>query len=267
MILSQILKLTIPCSDNGVCFTQTDRLDSIQAVLSHSEYDILENQSLARIYHHHHFQPDRPTILISTHIDSLYTNYYATLRDDELHGTFDNSACNAIVVEEMLADVLPPQVLISFTGDEEDSSQGAIQTVNMLKEKSIFDHLEMVITLDLTEAHYGTSDYTIENYFVERDNSRSLLRFGGKRDFKSYIREMIPKPVFIRDADPDESWLYDEYDLNCFSLCLPCQPLGENMHEDIGVSVLSESLTGYMRTLQQLSHSISADLKHRYSRG
>jgi len=56
--------------------------------------------------------------------------------------------------------------------------------------------------------------------FIEKANGTSLLKFGRKRQLKEYLTKIIDSPVFIKDAEADESWQYDEYDLNCFSLCL-----------------------------------------------
>jgi len=260
---SRIIQLTVPCSDNGERFTRTDRLDLIQKTVANLEYDVLGDWPLAKVYRHRAFQPDRSAILISSHIDSLYDDYYATTKDGELQGTFDNSACNAITVEGMINNLFPSQVLISFTGDEEGNSKGVDQTIESLQEKNIFANLEMVISLDLTEEHYRFCHFTIENYFIEQDNTRSLLRFGSSRDLKTYLREMIISPKFVKDAEADESWQYNEYDLNCFSLCLPCRLLGTDMHANAGVAILCESLIGYWNALGQLSQAINNDLANK----
>lgn len=263
MLSTRIIQLTIPSSDDGEEFIRTDRLDLIRKTLEHSKYECFADLPLAKIYCHRDFRADKAIVLVSCHIDSLYSKFSATLKDGELRGTFDNSACNAIAVEGMLINLFPAQVLISFTGDEENDSKGVDQTIRSLQERAVFANLEIIITLDLTEEHYQTCHFTIENYFVEQNNGNSLLRFLKKREIKTYLAEMIDSPVFVKDAEPDESWQYDEYNLNCFSLCLPCRLLGHDMHSDIGVAISENSLDGYMNALKHLTHNIDRDLANK----
>jgi hypothetical protein len=122
---------------------------------------------------------------------------------------------------------------------------------------------EKVITLDLTEESYGARHFTIENHCVEKRNRESFLTFGKKQHMVDYLSAMIESPVFVKNAEPDESWLYREYDLNCFSLCLPCRLLGEDMHDDTGVAVKEDSVTGYIEVLRRLTQAIYEDLSHK----
>lgn len=266
--VSRIIQLTIPCADDGDVFTQTERLHLIQDILSDTPYECWADQPLAKIYRHANYQPHKPVILVSSHIDSLYGEYYAVVKGGELHGTFDNSVCNALVVESMLESRLPAQVIVTFTGDEEESCRGVDQTIDFLREQDIFVQLEMVITLDLTEDHYGAAPFTVENYCVEQGNSRSrsLLRFGRKKDLKEYLLAMVAPIAFVKDAAPDESWQYDEYDLNCFSLCLPCRVLGVDMHDDLGVAVPRVSLGKYRAILEQIAQAVCNDLEQKGQR-
>ena len=201
-----ISQLTVPSSDDGKKFIRTERLDLIRQALRDSNYSCLADLPLAKIYSHQKFQSDKPSILVSCHIDSVYGEYFARLQDGELHGTFDNSACNAVLVEAMLKTLLPVQALVTFTGDEEKKSRGADCTIEFFQMMDIFQKLEMVISLDLTEEHYGSSHFTIENHCVEKRNRESLLKFGKKQHVVDYLSEMIDSPVFIKNAEPDESW-------------------------------------------------------------
>jgi hypothetical protein len=265
MIHDRIIQFTVPCSDDGKKFIQTDRIDLIGQALGNSDYECLADLPLAKVYNHRDFRTDKPAILVSCHIDSVYEEYFARLEDGELQGTFDNSACNALIVEAMIKTLLPAQALISFTGDEEKKSRGADRTIEYLQKIDVFQNLEMVISLDLTEEYFDSCHFTIENHSVEKRNRESLLKFCKKRDMVDYLSSMIDSPVFVKNADPDESWLYREYDLNCFSLCLPCRLLGEDMHDDSGVAIKGASLSGYIEALKRLTRSISEDLtsKHR----
>ncbi len=260
MITERIFQLTVPSSDNGKKFIHTYRLDSIMGALTDSEYECLGDMPLAKVYRHQDFQPNKPNILVSCHIDSLYGTYFTSTNGAELQGTFDNSACNAVLVEAMIQSLLPEQVLISFTGDEEHGSKGAVQTIEFLQEEELFNSLEMVIVLDITEEGYRQCHHTIENYFIEKENQQSVLKFGRRRKLKKYLKEIVDSPVTIKNGDADEAWLYDEYDLNCFSLCLPCRLLGDDMHDDTGVAILQKSLERYSHALQKLTHRINKDL-------
>ena len=259
-IFSRISRLTVPFSDDGKKFIRTDRLALITEALRDSDYNCLADLSLAKVYNHRDFQSGKPSILVSCHIDSVYGEYFARLQDGELYGTFDNSACNAVLVEAMLQALLPVQVLVTFTGDEEKKSRGADRTIEFLQKMDVFKNLEMVITLELTEEHFDSCHFTIENHCVEKKNKESLLKFGKKQDMMDYLSAMIDSPVFIKNAEPDESWLYREYDLNCFTLCLPCRLLGEDMHDDTGVAIKEESVTGYIEALKQITQAISDNL-------
>jgi len=262
LLVARVLDLTIPCSDDGTKFVRTDRLDRIRSLLADSAYVLMGNSQLAYVFQHHRFQSDRPAILVSNHIDSVYSNHFATIANDEIHGSLDNSACNAIIVELMLRGSLPEQVLVSFTGDEEDESAGADQTIELLADshEAVFWNLEMAITLDLTEEFYGLHHFTIENCFVESQHGDALLRFAKKRHLRKYLAEMLDTPAFVKNGEPDEAWQYDEYDLNCFSFCLTCRLLGSDMHSPSGVAVRQDSLLGFAETLSSLTHSIHIDL-------
>lgn len=257
MLSTKLIELTIPSSDNGEMFIETRRIDQIRRLLEGSKYKCLADYPLAKVYHHQDFQYSGPVILISTHADSVYTKYYASMRDNEVQGTFDNSASNAVAVEGMLNEIFPSQVLISFTGDEECDSQGVHQTIEILQAQNLFDRLELAIILDLTEAYYRSNHYTIENYFIEKHhNAYGLLKFRKSREFKAYLREILPGVTFVKDAKPDESLDYDEYDSNCFSFCLPCHPVGPDMHDNSGVTILYDSIVEYMNVLEKLCHTI-----------
>lgn len=262
-LTSRIIEITEPCSDNGKKFVETRRLDTIRRLLALSAYTCLADLPLAKIYSHSGFDRAKPAVLISCHIDSVYEAYHAALIGSELHGTFDNSACNAVAIECMLHNHLPAQSLVAFTGDEEDESRGADQTVEFLHQQRMLKRLEIAIALDLTEEAYGQC-CTVENVFRrKRNRPSSLLRFESKKAFVAHLVNLIgPIPVIV-DAEADESWQYDEYDLNCFSLCLPCRVLGSDMHESEGVAIRAQSADGYMRTLQRLMEAIDRDLAAR----
>ena len=256
MIYPRIIDFAIPCTDTGNGFFSRDRLDLILQSLSSSAYQLQCEMPLAIIYGHENFNPSLAISLISCHIDSIYDNYYANDHGDTLHGTFDNSACNAILVQAMLENILHPQTLIAFTGDEEYDSRGVDQSIEMLDHSDLFSQLEMVIVLDLTEEYYGKCPFTIENYCREKNHAGSKLAFATAKELKIFLKSILNNDFFIKNGDPDESWQYAQYDLNCFSLCLPCRILSEDMHADEGVEIRKPDVMDFLKALNTLTHGI-----------
>jgi len=261
-LISRIEQLTVPSSDDGVIFTRTDRLARIRAALEDSHYRCLADLPLAKIYHHVRFRERSPFLLISNHIDSAYEDYYFSKKKGMIYGTLDNSACNGVVVELMVKGRLPPQTLVAFTGDEEDGCAGVDQIMQYLSAlNAMIGNLEVVIVLDLTEEFFESHHYSIENYFVRRQGTGSALHFDKKRDFRTYLDDKFQgKSAFLLDAEPDESWEYDEHDMNCFSFCLPCRLLGRDMHSTKGVAIKLESVKKYAEALTTLAQAIEKDL-------
>jgi len=260
MITKRIIQLTVPSIDNGTKFIRTERLDLIIKALKNSEYECLADLPLSKLYRHKKFKTNQPCLLLSCHIDSVYKIYFATVKKREIQGTFDNSACNAILVELMRRSRLPEQVLICFTGDEEDQMKGVEQTVKFMRENNIIQYLGLVITLDLTEEGFGSHHYTIENYFVRKKKNKMSVNFSRKRNIKRYLKTLSGTCVFVKNAEEDESCKYMKHDLNGFTYCLPCLLLGDHMHDDAGVAILRNSLKRYSNKLQNLTNAIIKDL-------
>lgn len=264
-------------TDDGSNFIDSRRKDAIRTLLANGCYVPIKEDGISLIYRHAESQSG-PSILISSHIDSLYGyHHHSHWNEFELLGTFDNSISNAMLIDLMKSDKLPPNVFVAFTGDEEDSSRGADETINHFRHQlpSVYENIELVVVMDVTAEGYGKFDYTIENFFNENSPlSHSKLRFSSKSAFKLYLQQKIPnhsnKTLFIPDqnAGPDESWQYDEHDLNCFSLCLPTKPHSDNedqdigswMHDDKGILVKTSSIIGYQTALTGLISSINLDL-------
>lgn len=262
MLFERIRDLTVPCTDDGHKFVKCERLDRIASLLDNSSYQCMADRLLTRIYSHQDFDSSKPYILISCHVDSLYGTYFAEQRDGVFTGTFDNSACNAVLVEAMLANGLPPQALIAFTGDEEEDSKGADQTIEALTDGGLRPSPQMVMVLDLTEEQFGKCSFTIENLFVSRDAEGAVLRFENKNKLGKFLQEIVGPAVILIDAEADESWQYDEHNLNCFSLCLPCKPLGPDMHHDRGVAIREDAAVAYLQVLTLLANGICQDMSN-----
>lgn len=280
-------ELTVESVDNGIEFTNPKRKNIIIGKLRKSEnYVRFGEKPLSLVYRHKDFNHDLPFSLISCHIDSIYDNYFShtpkegdgiggaghrawvslgnggilteakrivphELDDDNkqyhvISGTYDNSVCNAILLDCLLMGGFPPQVLISFTGDEENESIGVDQTIKILEDTGLKENLQFVCVLDITEECYERYPLTIENIFrnkkelISKRFPQALFEDGG-------INKTFP---IIEEGDPDESWQYDEHHCNCFSFCLPCKVLGDDMHSDEGVSIKLDALFLYQRYIK-----------------
>jgi hypothetical protein len=265
--------LTVESEDNGYEFTNHRRRNLIIEELDAcKDYELWAEMNLSIIYRHNDFDETLPFSIISCHIDSIYDHYYsdtpkeelfngqemqvfsmesktakkdfqASSDDNEICGTYDNSVCNAILLDSLLNGGLPAQVLVSFTGDEEEGGKGADQTIEIIKEKKLKKLLQFVCVMDITEESYRKHSLTIENIFINKK----------KRVIKNFPMSVFDKksdlPVF-EEADPDESWQYDENNCNCFSFCLPCRVIGDDMHDDDGVAIKLESIYLYQKHIE-----------------
>jgi hypothetical protein len=268
-------KVNTASTDNGRCFTEAGRLDNIKAILSDSNYVLIKDDGLSFIYLHKRHEKNRPAILVSCHIDSLYSKYHCSnYNETEILGTFDNSICNAALLCLMMENRIPANVIVAFTGDEESECRGAKETVEYIKDKCdlLWQNLELVIVLDITSVGYDDCPFTIENYFIEENPpANARLLFSSKDLFREYLRKKLSgyEPVkFIgEDADPDETWEYYKFDLNCFTFCFPARPHPDNektdtgfwMHNDLGMRIKRESTAKYSDALTLLLRGITDD--------
>lgn len=259
--------INVPSRDDGSGFIERGRWDGIIRLLSESSYEPIRSDGLAQIYRHRNADLNGQAILISSHIDTEYEVFFhRELGEDELIGSFDNSICNAIIVMLMLDNRLHENVIVAFTGDEEVDGRGSAEVMDFLIEHrpQIWANLQLVITMDVTDVGYRNHAYTIENCFIEKEVS--ALHFKTKEDFARFLVEKTGngQPRVIIDAVADESWYYDEYDLNCFSLCLPSRPhpdnsrssVGEWMHDDRGIIVKKNSIPIYSEALINMCRNI-----------
>lgn len=124
MTYSELLQqLTVESQDNGEVFTRTNRLERIKSLLHDSSYELLYAGKLALIYGKKGVTPAKARLLVSSHIDTVYTHCFCEETDTHWKGTFDNSATNTALIQLMLENKIGDHVLIAFTGDEEDRIQ------------------------------------------------------------------------------------------------------------------------------------------------
>ena len=264
-LLYILKRLSVVNQDDGLTFTDTERLDSISFLLSGSPYRKAEADGLFHMYSRRPVHEiSGPVILVSSHVDChrRITRCFTEIRDDGyLLGTFDNSITNAAIVYLMLSSELPDNVLVVFTGDEEEDSRGAADVSHFLRSCSL--DIKNVFVLDVTSEGWDEhADLTVENDFWDEDFGERVIELLGETDSRwrfvpedpDEIPDFIPKECIIHtEADPDESWEYDEEDCPCFSFCLPSA--GE-MHSDEGIAVRISSFRKYTeafgRILMQL---------------
>ena len=180
--------------------------------------------------------------------------------DGSYLGTFDNSVTASALLLAMLGAGLPAQTLIAFTGDEEIEGGGAEEALDFLRNHAIDP--ELVICLDVTEEGYRRVHYTLENLLPRSTvPAAARLRFADAEDFRQFLYRMLGDSAFtIIEGEEDEAWVYDEEDVNCFSLCLPAYcPSG--MHADTGIFIRQESLAPYRQALETLCREVCAFLE------
>ena len=258
-------RVNVASRDDGRRFLDTTRLDGIECVLREAEsrWTLTASGPLFRLYARAGSPPADHPVLVSSHADSAYTDHFHEPLEDsvELLGTFDNSITNAVVLDLMLADRLPEDALVAFTGDEENESRGAAEAIAHLRGAGRLPRA--VIVLDITDDRSYGSPCTLENYF----SNGTLGLPTGEHEFLDFLRGVfnhrVPA-VHHDDAWPDESWRYEEEGVHVVSLCVPTSPAdtgdhgGDWMHSAAGIRVRADLLPAFGDSLARLAHVLAA---------
>lgn len=249
-VKTALSKIALPCRDDGAKFTDTRRLDAIAACVG-EKWRLLVDGALCRIYARDDFDSKAPAVVVSSHVDMVASRCYAEYGDGLWRGSFDNLITNAAVVACMKQDLFGSNILVAFTGDEEEDSKGADEVVCSLRRRGV--KICFVIVTDVTEVGWDEGKhFTIENIFPDDGQpvadllSRWLPRV-------SYIDS---HPKVVVEGECDEAWQYDEHDLKCCSLCLPCRG---DMHSEEGVEVRSISVAIYADVLRRFASAWSSE--------
>lgn len=256
--------VAIPNRDNGECFVADGRLEKIGQLLWNSRYRRVDSDGLYVLYAAKPLHEIGMPIVISSHVDCVpeIKNCYVEECDNNMiRGTFDNFITNAAILNLMVNNRLPDNVLVAFTGDEEDDSVGAMQLSKFLLRKRL---KASIIVLDVTNMGWSeNADFTIENNFWKNTLGRKIIEAAAAQDchwmFVPSDPDNIPKYIDSKfvcriEAEADESWEYDEYGFECFSLCLPVY--GE-MHSNDGVLARKKSCMRYVEVLNHIVQMIS----------
>ena len=259
-------KMMVLNRDDGVVFTDTTRLDVISELLEGTGYQKVNDQMLFHMYAKKPLREMKKTILVSSHVDcekNISKCFFRELDDNMIQGTFDNGLTNALILSLMLKGELPDDVIIAFTGDEEENGTGAKNVASFLKSEGKIPR--MTVVLDATEEGWKTeSHFTIENDFWDYGKDMNVMkqvisRLDGKWNFVPGDLQDIPKfidkekIIYVPSYD-DESWDYDEEYMSCFSFCVPTE--GE-MHCDDGILARKESCISAERNLSKILCSLS----------
>lgn len=261
--LPLLKQLAVLNYDNGCFFTRRDRLYAVANILEDSGYKKVNNSGLFELYAWDGIMPDA-ALLLSAHIDcavSISRCWAEEYDPDTLKGTFDNLITNAMAVYLMKKNLLDRRTIVAFTGDEEENSRGAAELIGYLRR----NHVKFKsIVLDVTDMGWDENvQFTIENNFWEDPLGREVIRAAKESGCEwrfvpsdeNDIPGYIPKANLIpEEADCDESWEYDEENVECFSLCIP---VNGNMHSDSGVLLRKTAVDGYLRFLRELSAEIA----------
>lgn len=273
-------KLAIPSADNGIEFTNLDRLKQISRLLRGTNYKLIGEGNLFRLYGKRKLNKlPRDIVLVSSHVDCLQTIPFYTANSSYLHGILDNAATNAVIIALMLQNELPDNVVVGFTGDEECNFGGANELARYLVE---LDKLVRFVVIDVTSLGWNDkADFIIENNFIQTGYSKQWMKdimelanhsgfvwrfVSSKADEavgylnESMIGNIVSKNNISTDnivydyvSGPNESWEYDKQGLNGFSLGLPCSAqTPEIMHGNIGFDIRKTSYINYMIFLKRL---------------
>lgn len=233
--------VTVDCKDNGECFTVTDRVAAVERVIERTNYKLISRQPLALLYAKHPVCEGDRVLLISSHIDCVYSRCFSADEGDCLRGTFDNSFTNAALLWNMVHDCLPDNVVVAFTGNEESDSQGAVQTVVALGQMGC--EVASALVLDVTNEGWESGAlFTLEN-----DLGIDILT---GYNIISSLEEYDGRFAFKHNALPDESWDYADYGIPSLTLCVP---VGGELHGDAGVLLRKESALEYCNVLPLLA--------------
>jgi hypothetical protein len=262
-ILRQIM---LPNKDNGLYFTNTQRLEKINALLWYSKYKRVNADGLFALYSVKPICEIKSPILISSHIDCVMNSFFTKENDEKtIIGTYDNCITNAAVLTLMLGGKLRDDVIVAFTGDEERDSKGAMQLCAYLRKNKI--NPLVTIVLDVTDMGWNEADFTVENNFWLDPLGQKIIGAASSLDAMwkfvpsdlDDIPNYIPsRNVILEEAEADESWEYDEEELECFSLCIPVRG---DMHSESGVLAKKSSCLKYVNALKAIANGLAEQKK------
>ena len=183
-------------------------------------------------------------VLISSHIDCVYSRCFCEEIDECYKGTFDNSLTNAAVIFNMLNGLFADNVVVAFTGDEEKNSAGCHELIEYLFNQPGTEVRFALVTDVSNEGWEENVPFTVEN-----DQGIDLFM---AHDLVEWLDPYLYK--FVHYAEPDESWDYNCVHIPTMTLCIPV--LG-NMHHDDGVLARKSSVPVYCQVLAEVANRLA----------
>lgn len=235
---SEILgKVTVDSKDDGYGFIVRTRLETVRELMEGGGYFLLAEGNLCNVYAKKGARLNDGMLMVSSHIDSVYSSCFCEDAGECYRGTFDNSLTNAAVVLCAIEGMFPDNVLVCFGGDEEKDSRGCAEAVGLLRDMGA--DIRMVVVTDVTNVGWDDENaFTLENHIgidmvtgYRIISSLAALPFG----FTS-----------APSAEPDETWELCKLDIPCFSLCAP---VSGDMHSDKGTYARKAQMDIYCRAL------------------
>ena len=245
--LIDILRLTtVSSKDDGKQWTDKTRLWIIQQLLASSRYTLLNpagafKSDLYLLYGVGELDKSKKYIVVSSHIDTEMKRFFVKQKEKSIFGTFDNSITNASVIHNMLGGNFNDNILIAFTGNEENGMRGA---KNLHEYLSGYD-VGLYMVLDVTwEEHYGNT-FTLENVKCSVEMHEKLLEIANSTHEK-YL-DVLP-----REFD-DETEIYSAN--ACFSFCIPINN-DDEMHSDKGVNTTLDLFEKYTQAMPKIANNL-----------
>ena len=240
--------MTSVCRDNGTVFTESDRADVIASLLFETDYHLLFGGKLCFVYGKRNFQPGDEVVLISSHIDSVYKEYFCREDGDMIAGTFDNSLTNTAVVCNMFEGRFADNIIVAFTGDEEVDSEGALEVYRILRQAKLNVRFALVTDVTNEGAEQGLA--------VSAENDRGVGIFNGKKIADVLIGSYAGEYTCVSNAEPDESWDYNALNIPAMSLCIP---VAGDLHSEGGVMLKTDVLPRYCDALADIANAVAQE--------
>ncbi len=208
-------------------FTNAQRLELIDLFLVDTPYH-LQRIGLCYLYSKAPLEELKASgekiMVISSHVDThrnITEPFSEKVGDNKLRGTYDNSITNAAVLSLMLERRLPANVLVAFTGNEEQEMKGAVDLGRYIQKEGI--DAKVIVTDVTARGYHGRNAFTIENRNHSGDWTWSILKRLEGSDYK-----WKKKGNYL----DDETVAYTDLGFECFSFCIPTK--GE-MHDNSGL--------------------------------
>ena len=277
--LQTLSKLQVPCYTTRPwlgpsVWKNTEKLDIIDSFCKEKDR-LLGRCSVLYCNNLEQLKEQEDIIVLSSHIDLVpeitapHCVFY--VGKEAMRGTFDNTITNAAVLNLLIENRLPDNVVVSFTGDEETGRcTGAKETIQILTSLGFSKQHIHPIALDVTyegfriEIEDQPVCFTVENVRYEDSHLIKIANELYKEDFPFICAPKDAYPKGTKAICRGNHSLYDEavayQDLvdKGVSICLP---VGKgSMHSNKGVEADEQVYFGYMEVLQRFVEKYNLQL-------